>query len=260
MPERPLSEVLAEYPALRGPKGDTGDQGPEGPQGPPGAPSTVAGPKGDKGDQGNPGTPGTPGNDGADGEDGAAGLDAYEVAVQQGFVGTRAAWLASLVGPKGDQGDAGTPGANGTGMVLAGKLAADHSNATVTPSNASGMAFAALANKSYIVDLVGSFTTSATTVGLGLLLTVPAGAKVMGLSMNLGSTAQVPSVSEQVASGVLTNAGTIGARAAATELPVQARWLVTMGATAGNVQLQTKAEVAGTVVLKAGSLLVRQEF
>lgn len=56
--------------------------------------------------QGPPGPPGA-------GED---GLSAYEVAVANGFVGTEADWLDSLVGPpgpqglKGDQGDAGAQG------------------------------------------------------------------------------------------------------------------------------------------------------
>ena len=34
----------------------------------------------------------------------ANGMSAYQVAVTNGFVGTEAQWLASLVGPKGDPG------------------------------------------------------------------------------------------------------------------------------------------------------------
>lgn len=41
---------------------------------------------------------------------GQDGKSAYEIAVQDGFVGTEEEWLASLVGPKGDKGDPGTPG------------------------------------------------------------------------------------------------------------------------------------------------------
>ncbi|WP_406125011.1 hypothetical protein OHQ89_23895 [Streptomyces canus] len=41
------------------------------------------------------------------------GDSAYEVAVKQGFVGTVAQWLASLVGPRGPQGTTGTTGATG---------------------------------------------------------------------------------------------------------------------------------------------------
>jgi len=86
-----------------GPKGDTGDTGPTG----------ATGPKGDTGDTGPQGPAG------ADGATGADGPSAYEVAVANGFVGTEAAWLASLVGatgatgPQGPQGDPGAAGATG---------------------------------------------------------------------------------------------------------------------------------------------------
>ncbi|APD18772.1 minor tail protein [Streptomyces phage Raleigh] len=48
------------------------------------------------------------------GATGIAGDDAYEVAVAAGFTGTRAQWLASLVGPQGVKGDQGVPGTPGT--------------------------------------------------------------------------------------------------------------------------------------------------
>lgn len=44
---------------------------------------------------------------------GADGASAYEVAVQNGFVGTEAQWLASLVGPAGADGSPGADGAKG---------------------------------------------------------------------------------------------------------------------------------------------------
>lgn len=46
---------------------------------------------------------------------GADGRSAYEVALDNGFVGTEAEWLASLVGPGGD---AGADGADGTSVVI----------------------------------------------------------------------------------------------------------------------------------------------
>lgn len=46
-------------------------------------------------------------------EGGAIGKSAYELAVEAGFVGTLAQWLASLRGQKGDKGDKGDPGASG---------------------------------------------------------------------------------------------------------------------------------------------------
>jgi hypothetical protein len=42
------------------------------------------------------------------------GKSAYQVAVENGFVGTEAAWLASLVGAQGPAGTNGTDGTNGT--------------------------------------------------------------------------------------------------------------------------------------------------
>lgn len=44
------------------------------------------------------------------GDKGDRGFSAYEIAVQNGFAGTEAQWLASLKGAKGDKGDAGPPG------------------------------------------------------------------------------------------------------------------------------------------------------
>lgn len=70
---------------------------------------------------------------GADGAPGAAGLSAYEVALTNGFVGTEAEWLASLVGPEGPAGSGGPtawdditgkpttfPAGGGAGGVLSG--------------------------------------------------------------------------------------------------------------------------------------------
>ncbi len=51
---------------------------------------------------GNEGPGGPPGTDGEQGEPGADGLSAYEVAVANGFAGTEAEWLESLVGDTAD--------------------------------------------------------------------------------------------------------------------------------------------------------------
>ena len=65
---------------------------------------------GQDGADGAPGPPGADGQDGADGApglpgaDGADGLSAYEIAIQNGFIGTEAEWLASLQGTDGQGG------------------------------------------------------------------------------------------------------------------------------------------------------------
>lgn len=63
---------------------------------------------GEVGPAGPAGVDGSDGSSGADGQDGADGLSAYQIAVNNGFVGTEAQWLASLEGPAGP---AGLPGA-----------------------------------------------------------------------------------------------------------------------------------------------------
>lgn len=63
--------------------------------------------RGEKGDTGATGASGRDGRDGRDGTNGANGLSAYQVAVQNGFVGTQQQWLASITGVKGDNGDDG---------------------------------------------------------------------------------------------------------------------------------------------------------
>ena len=49
----------------------------------------------------------------AGGDVGPPGASAYEVAVENGFVGTEAEWLASLVGPEGPEGPQGPQGPQG---------------------------------------------------------------------------------------------------------------------------------------------------
>lgn len=62
---------------------------------------------------------GPAGPPGADGADGADGLSAYEVAVNNGFVGTEAAWLVSLVGPAGPAGPTGDDGLSAYEVAVA---------------------------------------------------------------------------------------------------------------------------------------------
>jgi len=68
---------------------------------------------GEVGPAGPAGSPGSDGSPGADGQDGVDGLSAYQIAVNNGFVGTEAQWLASLVGADGSDGLIGADGADG---------------------------------------------------------------------------------------------------------------------------------------------------
>ena len=89
--------------------GPTGPQGPQGLQGPTGP----QGIQGEIGLTGPAGPQGIPGDIGPTGPAGADGRSAYQVAVDEGFEGTEAEWLASLVGPTGPIGDTGPAGPQG---------------------------------------------------------------------------------------------------------------------------------------------------
>ena len=84
-------------------KGKDGAIGPQGEQGPPGA----------DGQPGKNGEQGSPGVDGRDGLDGTNGKSAFEIAVENGFVGSETEWLESLKGKDGADGRDGADGAVG---------------------------------------------------------------------------------------------------------------------------------------------------
>ena len=90
----------------KGDQGDAGTQGPPGQPGPPGVPGIdgAQGPTGATGPQGPAGERGYQGEQGNPGPTGAPGDDAYQVAVNNGFVGSEADWLLSLQGPQGPPG------------------------------------------------------------------------------------------------------------------------------------------------------------
>ena len=75
----------------KGPKGEQGTKGNRGPIGPQGNKGNL-GPEGDKGSQG------------------VEGKSAYDVALDNGFIGSETEWLASLEGDKGEPGSIGEKG------------------------------------------------------------------------------------------------------------------------------------------------------
>ncbi len=69
------------------------------------------------------GATGSQGIQGPSGANGTNGSSAYQLAVANGFVGTEAEWLTSLIGATGPQGIQGPSGANGTNGSSAYQLA-----------------------------------------------------------------------------------------------------------------------------------------
>jgi hypothetical protein len=130
------------------------------------------------------------------------------------------------------------------------RLNADVSNSTAALSAATGLAFTAAANTAYLVEVMGTFQSAATTTGISLALDIPSGS-VSGIMLHMASTTAVTG-SEQVADSA-TAAASSGARAVATNTPMLARFIVTVGPVSGPVQLQFRSEVAASAVtLKAG--------
>ncbi len=99
--------TLEEVPTIKGEKGDPGEPGPKGDPGDQG-PQGESGPKGEEGAQGEQGIQGPKGNTGdtgPQGPPGEPGKSAYQIAVENGFVGTKEEWLESLKSPGGGNSD-----------------------------------------------------------------------------------------------------------------------------------------------------------
>lgn len=120
---------------FKGAKGDQGEQGPQGIQGIQGiqgeqGPEGPRGPQGEVGIDGR-GPAGLQGLRGLPGPTGLTGKSAYQLAVEQGYVGTLNEWLASLKGEQGEQGAPGTTLPDGVDLstslniTTSGKYAAD---------------------------------------------------------------------------------------------------------------------------------------
>jgi hypothetical protein len=131
------------------------------------------------------------------------------------------------------------------------KLAADVANSTVTVAPVTGMSFTAAANTTYLVEVIGAFTSATTTTGIALALDIPSGA-VIGQSV-AAISATALGATEQIADNATTGA-TTGVRAAATNVPLRCTYIVAVGATGGTVQLQFRSEVAASAVTMKAAL------
>jgi len=128
------------------------------------------------------------------------------------------------------------------------KLGADVANSTVTLATGN-LSFTAAANTTYIVEFIGTFTSAATTTGIAVAVDIPSGS-VTGQVIH-PTSATALGATEQIADAATTGA-TTGVRAATTNVPITARWIVAVGASGGTVTLQFRSEVAASAVtLKA---------
>lgn len=131
------------------------------------------------------------------------------------------------------------------------KLATDVANSTVTLAPVTGLSFAAAANTTYLVEVVGAFQSAATTTGIALALDIPSGS-VIGQTLATISASTI-GATEQIADNA-TSGTTSGVRAANAIVPVTARFVVAVGATGGTVQLQFRSEIAASPVTMKANL------
>lgn len=131
------------------------------------------------------------------------------------------------------------------------KLAADVGNNTTTLASVTGLLFTATANATYLVEVIGTFQSAATTTGIALALDIPSGS-VSGQIIHPASATTLTGT-EQITDAATTGA-TTGVRSAATNVPILASFIVAVGATGGNVQLQFRSEVAASAVTMKAAL------
>lgn len=134
------------------------------------------------------------------------------------------------------------------------RLAADVTNNTTTLANVTGLAIALAANSTYAIDAQVMFQTAATTTGIRLTQTVPAGVTVVA-QWSTPTSLTASTLANQRAVDV--GAATTAIDTANANTLARGSILVVTGATAGNLQIRFASEVAASnAVVKAGSNLV----
>lgn len=174
--------------------------------------------------------------------------------MQEGFAGTLAQWLGSLVGPSGQDGaqgtvgPAGAQGPSGDASAITCKITADAAALTsATLANVTGLGFAVTAGNYYSFEFVVLFQSAATTTGLRLGLTLPA-ATVYSASVDIPIAADGAGGSMQ---GWLTTSGDsvlgTGVQAATTTYAATIRGMILPSAS-GTLQVQAATEVAASAI------------
>lgn len=139
-------------------------------------------------------------------------------------------------------------------------LPGDVSDSTAAFVDATGLALSLAANATYLVDGLLTFQAAATTTGLALGFTLPAGASISGLYRH-NTSAVASEGSYNIAAGAVKG-NTTGVLVLTENVPIEGRWLIKTAGTAGVAQLQFRSEVAASAVtLKAGlSVLIAQRI
>ena len=134
------------------------------------------------------------------------------------------------------------------------RLGADVTSNTTALANVTGLAVALAANSTYAIDARVMFQTAATTTGIRLTQTVPAGATVLAQWSTPTTLTALTLANQRAADAGATTTAIDTANASTLAM---ASLLVITGATAGNLQIRFASETAGSnAIVKAGSNLV----
>lgn len=133
------------------------------------------------------------------------------------------------------------------------KLVSNNTVSTVAYANVTGLSFTAAANTTYLVKVIGAYQTAATTTGIGLALDIPSGAVIGQVLASTSATAST--TLEQIADATTTSV-TTGVRAANTNTPITAEFVVAVGATGGTIQLMQRSEIAASNTVLQANLTV----
>lgn len=106
------------------------------------------------------------------------------------------------------------------------KLALNNTVNTTAYANVTGMVFTALANTTYLVEVIGAYQSAVTTTGIGLTLDIPSGTII---GHNLVSTSATAVGGTEIIADNASTGATTGVRAANTNTPIRAFFVVAIG-------------------------------
>lgn len=135
-------------------------------------------------------------------------------------------------------------------------LANDQAFSTTTLANVTGMSLALAANTDYIIEVVGSFQSAATTTGMAMALNIGGTVTRIAGMVEHPVSATAPGTCSQEANNAVTGA-TTGVRATGVAVFLNGKWFVRMGATGGNAQLLARSEIASSAITLHAGLRMR---
>lgn len=150
---------------------------------------------------------------------------------------------------------------SGTSPVLVVKTADESVTSSTTLQNDDQLKYPLLANLTYVFNLL-AFYEGSTTGDIKFAFTVPTGATLEWASLRAGGS--LASASFGTTTEDVLGSGTVafgGANGAGTRLPFQARGIVVMGSTAGDLQFQwaqTTSDAVATTVFARSFLQVQR--